>query len=107
MVRLAVFGEFDAINFRYFAAPDPDALWHFFVNDTITAPPNISLNFTRLRSDEITAGMNEAGRRSTRPPARRATRACSRRSPTRCRTCGCSAGNGAWPPPPRCTELAT
>jgi peptide/nickel transport system substrate-binding protein len=70
MVRLAVFGEFDAINFRYFASPDPDALWHFFVNDTITAPPSISLNFTRLRSDEITSGMNE-GRATIDPVVRK------------------------------------
>jgi peptide/nickel transport system substrate-binding protein len=59
LVRFAVLGAFDAMLFRYFAAPDPDLFWHFFVADTITTS-GISLNFTRLRNDTITAGMMEA-----------------------------------------------
>jgi peptide/nickel transport system substrate-binding protein len=63
LVRLAVLGNFDAMLFRYFAAPDPDLFWHFFVADTITTS-GISLNFTRLRNSEITEGMNR-GRSTT------------------------------------------
>jgi peptide/nickel transport system substrate-binding protein len=59
LVRFAVTGTFDAMLFRYFAAPDPDLFWHFFVADTIT-PDGVSLNFTRLRNDAITAGMMAA-----------------------------------------------
>jgi peptide/nickel transport system substrate-binding protein len=65
-VRLAVFGQYDAMVLRYFAAPDPDVLWHFFVNSTIV-DDGISLNFTRLRNDDISEGMNDA--RSTPDPA--------------------------------------
>jgi peptide/nickel transport system substrate-binding protein len=58
-VRLAVAGTYDAMMLRYFASPDPDVLWHFFVSDTV-ADDGISLNFTRLRNDDITSGMTEA-----------------------------------------------
>jgi peptide/nickel transport system substrate-binding protein len=59
LVRFAVLGSFDAMLFRYFAAPDPDLFWHFFVADTITTT-GLSLNFTRLRNDAITRGMMDA-----------------------------------------------
>jgi peptide/nickel transport system substrate-binding protein len=68
-VRFAVGGQFEALIFRYFAAPDPDILWHFFVNDTIS-DDGISLNFTHLHSDAITNGMNE-GRASADPQRRK------------------------------------
>jgi ABC-type transport system substrate-binding protein len=57
LVRLVVVGDYEASAFRYFAAPDPDVLWPFFVADTIT--PRVSLNFARLRNDDITNGMND------------------------------------------------
>jgi ABC-type transport system substrate-binding protein len=57
-VRIAVLGQFDALIFRYFAAPDPDILWHFFVSDTVVNT-GISLNFAHFRNDEITAGFND------------------------------------------------
>jgi peptide/nickel transport system substrate-binding protein len=57
LVRLAVSGDYSVMFWRYFAAPDPDIFWHFFVSDTVA--PGISLNFARFRSDEITAGMND------------------------------------------------
>jgi peptide/nickel transport system substrate-binding protein len=62
-VRLAVSGQYDAMLLRYFAAPDPDVLWHFFVSDTISDGP-ISLNFTRFANADITDGMYE-GRSTT------------------------------------------
>jgi peptide/nickel transport system substrate-binding protein len=68
-VRLAVLGEFETIVFRYFAAPDPDVFWHFFVSDTV-ADTGLSLNFARLRNPDITAGMNE-GRSTTDVDARK------------------------------------
>jgi peptide/nickel transport system substrate-binding protein len=58
-VRLAVFGGFDAMILRYFASADFDLLWHFFVDDTL-ATSGVSINFARMRSREITDGMNEA-----------------------------------------------
>jgi peptide/nickel transport system substrate-binding protein len=77
-VRLAVFGEYDAMMLRYFASPDPDVLWHFFANDTI-ADTGISLNFTRLRNDDISSGMNE-GRATQDPAIRRAAYAKTQRA---------------------------
>jgi ABC-type transport system substrate-binding protein len=68
--RLAVLGQFDAMVWRYFSVPDPDLLWHFFVDDTISPDPSgISINFPRLHSPEITAAMND-GRASADPAAR-------------------------------------
>ena len=67
MVRLAVVGEYEAANLRYFAAADPDQLWHFFVGDTIG--PLVSLNFVRLANKDITDGMNEG--RATNDVGRR------------------------------------
>jgi ABC-type transport system substrate-binding protein len=69
LVRLVVVGDYDASAFRYFAAPDPDVLWPFFVSDTVTSS-RVSLNFSRLRDAEITAGMNE-GRATADPDARK------------------------------------
>lgn len=69
LVRLAVFGEFTAMFWRYFAAPDPDMFWHFFVKDTVVSS-GISLNFARLHSDAITDAMNE-GRSSPDVDVRR------------------------------------
>jgi peptide/nickel transport system substrate-binding protein len=59
VVRYAVIGNYEASEFRYFAAPDPDAFWHFFVSDTIRNP-GVSLNFTQFKDAQIDAGMNEA-----------------------------------------------
>jgi peptide/nickel transport system substrate-binding protein len=72
-VRLAVSGNYEALSFRYFASPDPDVFWHFFVGDTLTPdqPAGLSLNFAHLSDDEITAGMNE-GRSSADPAVRKA-----------------------------------
>ena len=55
--RTAVGGNFDAMMLRYFAAPDPDVLWHFFVSDTVDG--TLPLNFARLKNKDITDGMNE------------------------------------------------
>ena len=66
IVRLAVFGEYDAMPLRYFANVDPDVLWHFFVGDSIST---ISLNFARFADPDITAGLNEG--RATADPAKR------------------------------------
>jgi ABC-type transport system substrate-binding protein len=57
---VAVLGLYDTELVRSFAAPDPDVLWHWFVNDTVS-PAGPSLNLTRLRDDGITAGF-DAGR---------------------------------------------
>jgi peptide/nickel transport system substrate-binding protein len=67
ILRLAAFGEYDAMPWHYFANVDPDVLWHFFVGDTVT--DLVSLNFTRQRNAAITAGMNDG--RATLDPARR------------------------------------
>jgi peptide/nickel transport system substrate-binding protein len=67
IVRRAVSGLYDAMVLRYYAAPDPDVLWHFFANDTID--PAISLNFPRLHSEKISSGMTEG--RATPEPAER------------------------------------
>jgi peptide/nickel transport system substrate-binding protein len=69
VVRLAVFGEYDSMILRYFAAVDPDVLWHFFVSETI-ALTGISLNFSRVRDADLTSGMNE-GRASADIAVRR------------------------------------
>jgi peptide/nickel transport system substrate-binding protein len=69
LVRFAVIGDYDAMVLRYFAAPDPDVLWHFFVEDTIPAT-GVSLNFARLRDREISSGMT-AGRSSADPSVRK------------------------------------
>jgi peptide/nickel transport system substrate-binding protein len=70
MPRFAVMGDFGAMALRYFSNVDPDVLWHFFVSDTIVTE-GISLNFNRIRDDQITAGMNE-GRATADVNARRA-----------------------------------
>jgi peptide/nickel transport system substrate-binding protein len=69
MPRFAVMGDFGAMALRYFSNVDPDVLWHFFVSDTIVTE-GISLNFNRIRDDQITAGMNE-GRATPDLDARR------------------------------------
>lgn len=68
--RIAVSGAFDAELLRFFPAPDPDVLWHFLVSDT-ASPRGVSLNLSRLRDPDITAGMN-AGRAQPDLDARRA-----------------------------------
>jgi ABC-type transport system substrate-binding protein len=68
LVRYAVVGNFDVAVIRYFAAQDPDVLWHFFVSDTVS-DTGISVNFAHFRSDALTAGFNEG--RATLDPARR------------------------------------
>jgi peptide/nickel transport system substrate-binding protein len=70
MPRYAVMGDFGAMALRYFSNVDPDVLWHFFVADTIVNE-GISLNFNRIRDDQITAGMNE-GRATPDVNARKA-----------------------------------
>jgi peptide/nickel transport system substrate-binding protein len=57
-MQLAVYGGFDAEVLSFFAAPDPDVLWHFLVSDTVSNT-GTSLNLARLRDPDITAGMNE------------------------------------------------
>jgi peptide/nickel transport system substrate-binding protein len=58
LVRYAVTGQYDAMHLVYFASPDPDTFWHFFVSDSIRSP--ISLNFAQLRDARIDEGFNEA-----------------------------------------------
>jgi ABC-type transport system substrate-binding protein len=70
-VHQAVTGDFDAEILSYFAAPDPDVLWHFFVADTVPGTPGgASLNLARFRDADITSGMNK-GRADQDDGARR------------------------------------
>jgi peptide/nickel transport system substrate-binding protein len=66
----AVGGMYDAIQFRYFAAEDPDILWHFFVSETIKGINDFSLNFTRFGDEEIDKAL-EAGRATNDPAVRK------------------------------------
>jgi peptide/nickel transport system substrate-binding protein len=68
LVRYAVTGNYDAMHLIYFASPDPDTFWHFFVSDTIKSP--ISLNFSQLKDPRIDEGFNE-GRASASPEVRK------------------------------------
>ncbi len=70
-VILAVGGNFDALLFRYFAAPDPDVVWHFWSSKTIAPLGSISLNFAHLGDDQIDEGLT-AGRASADPAVRKA-----------------------------------
>jgi peptide/nickel transport system substrate-binding protein len=69
-VLLAVGGNYDATLFRYFAAPDPDVLWHFFDSATIRPVGQISLNFTHLADQQIDDAL-AAGRASADPAVRK------------------------------------
>ena len=70
-VLLAVGGNYDAILFRYFAAVDPDTLWHFWSGETIRPPGQISLNLARYGDAEIDRAIDTA--RASPDPATRAT----------------------------------
>lgn len=50
-VLYAVTGNYQATLFRYYAATDPDVVWHFWNSATIQ--PLISLNFPRLADKPI------------------------------------------------------
>jgi ABC-type transport system substrate-binding protein len=63
-VILIVAGLYQATLLRYFAAQDPDTLWHFWVSETIKPVNSISLNFTRLSDAEIDRNLT-LGRTST------------------------------------------
>jgi peptide/nickel transport system substrate-binding protein len=69
IVRYAVLGDYGAMALRYYSVADPDVLWHFFVEETI-GDTGITLNFTRQRDKDITAGMND-GRATLDPAARK------------------------------------
>ncbi len=70
-VILAVGGNFDALLFRYFAAPDPDVVWHFWSSKTVAPLGSISLNFAHLADEQIDEGLT-AGRASADPAVRKA-----------------------------------
>lgn len=69
-VLYAVTGNFQALLFRYFAASDPDALWHFWTKETVAPAPGISLNFAHLADDQIEEGLT-TGRGSADPETRK------------------------------------
>jgi peptide/nickel transport system substrate-binding protein len=68
-VPLAVGGGYDAMQFRYFAAVDPDSLFHFWSSETKKPVGELSLNFTRFSTDTIDAAL-ERGRSTTDPAVR-------------------------------------
>jgi peptide/nickel transport system substrate-binding protein len=59
-VPLAVGGNYDAIQYRYFSAVDPDSLYHFWVSETSRPIGQISLNFTRFGNEAIDTAMARA-----------------------------------------------
>lgn len=58
LIANAVTGNFEATGFITFGDPNIDQI--FFSNDTIRPPGEISLNFTRLRDDELTDDLHRA-----------------------------------------------
>jgi len=60
LVIRAVVGSYDVLLMRYFAAVDPDANSPFWTSETVRPPGQISLNFTRLKDDEIDRALTDA-----------------------------------------------
>jgi peptide/nickel transport system substrate-binding protein len=52
-VPIAVGGNYEAMQYRYFSAIDPDSLYHFFTTETRKPVGQISLNFTRFGNATI------------------------------------------------------
>lgn len=70
IVLLAVSGNYDVILFRYFAAVDPDNLWHFWSSTTTKPPGSIGLNLARLADPKVDAAI-DTGRANPDPAARK------------------------------------
>ncbi len=58
LIVSAVTGDFEATGFITFGDPNIDQI--FFSNDTLKPVGEISLNFTRLRDDELTDDLHQA-----------------------------------------------
>jgi 4-phytase/acid phosphatase/peptide/nickel transport system substrate-binding protein len=56
-VPLAVGGLYDALQFRYFSAVDPDILYHFWTSETSRPVGELSLNFSRFATPAIDAAL--------------------------------------------------
>ena len=69
LVVTTVLGEFQAVNWRNFGAPDPDADYLWWHSSGIVPSPRISTNVARFADDEIDAALDAA--RAVEEPAER------------------------------------
>jgi peptide/nickel transport system substrate-binding protein len=69
-VVLAVGGAYEALEYRYFSAVDPDTLYHFWTTETSKPVGQLSVNFTRFGTDALDAALVK-GRSTTEEGVRR------------------------------------
>ncbi|MDZ7732118.1 MAG: ABC transporter substrate-binding protein [Acidimicrobiia bacterium] len=67
----ALGGDFQAVGWRLFGNPDPDGEYVWWDIENANPPPEIALNFARLRNEELQAAMNR-GRATSDPDERKA-----------------------------------
>lgn len=63
VIRMVV-GQFNAVLFRYYGQPDPDANWYYWTSQTTKPKGELSLNFPHLKDDQLDAAI-DAGRQTT------------------------------------------
>ncbi len=69
LIAQAVSGTYDAVLWRGFGSPDPDADYHFWAPINTAPPGQFGLNFARLTDDQVQKDL-DIGRESADPAAR-------------------------------------